>query len=83
MFLSYAAEDAAWARMLAAHLAGHGVSLFFDQWSIEPGDVVVHKVDAALLTAAHGIAVISPASARSPEPWRSTRRWPPPLPDVD
>lgn len=66
VFLSYATEDAAWARMLAEHLAGHGVSLFFDQWSIEPGDVVVHKVDAALLTAAHGIAVISPASARSP-----------------
>ncbi|MEU0430069.1 TIR domain-containing protein [Streptomyces sp. NPDC006290] len=64
VFLSYAADDAAWARTLAEQLAGHGLSPFLEQWSIEPGDVVLHRVEAALRASAHGIAVISPASMR-------------------
>ncbi|MEU9336670.1 TIR domain-containing protein [Streptomyces sp. NPDC048290] len=64
MFLSYAADDADWARLLAEQLAGHGLSPFHDQWSIEPGDVVLHQQERALRAAAHGIAVISPASMR-------------------
>ncbi|MGX5182728.1 TIR domain-containing protein [Streptomyces avermitilis] len=65
MFLSYAAADAVWATKLAEHLAGHGLSVFFDQWSIEPGQVVIHELEAALLASTNGIAVISPASVRS------------------
>ncbi|MFE1291165.1 TIR domain-containing protein [Streptomyces sp. NPDC058751] len=64
VFLSYAAADAAWAATLAGELTGHGLRPFLDQWSIEPGDVVVHRMEAALRSTAHGIAVISPASLR-------------------
>ncbi|MET7702158.1 TIR domain-containing protein [Streptomyces sp. NPDC005485] len=65
VFVSYAAADAAWARTLAEHLAGHRLSVHFDQWSIEPGQVVVHEQERALLSSRNGIAVISPASLRS------------------
>lgn len=65
VFLSYAAPDAAWATKLAEHLVGHGLSVFFDQWSIEPGQVVIHELEAALLASTNGIAVISPASVHS------------------
>jgi len=64
VFLSYAAEDAAWARMLAEQLRGHGLSLFLDQWNIQPGDVLIHELDRAIIAAVSGIAMISPATAR-------------------
>ncbi|WRZ88647.1 TIR domain-containing protein [Streptomyces sp. NBC_01007] len=64
VFLSYAADDAAWAGTLAEQLAGHGLSPFLDQWSIEPSDIVLHRVEDALRASTHGIAVISPASMR-------------------
>lgn len=64
VFLSYAADDADWARMLAGQLAEHGLSTLHDQWSIEPGKVVLHEQEAALRASTHGIAVISPASMR-------------------
>lgn len=63
VFLSYAADDAAWAGRLADELVAHGLSPFFAEWSIEPGEVVVHRLDAELLASTDSIAVISPASA--------------------
>ncbi|KAB1978533.1 TIR domain-containing protein [Streptomyces triticiradicis] len=65
VFVSYAAADAVWVRTLAEHLVGHGLSTFFDQWSVEPGQVVIHELEKALLSSTNGIAVISPASLRS------------------
>ncbi|MEU9289844.1 TIR domain-containing protein [Streptomyces sp. NPDC048275] len=64
VFLSYAADDAAWTTTLAEHLKGHGLKPFFDQWCIESGQVVIHQVERALLASTNGIAVISPASLR-------------------
>ncbi|SNX55747.1 TIR domain-containing protein [Streptomyces sp. TLI_55] len=66
VFLSYAADDADWAERLAGELVRHGLTPFFAPWSIEPADVIVHRLDGALLGTRNGIAVISPASARSP-----------------
>ncbi|MER6678024.1 TIR domain-containing protein [Streptomyces sp. NPDC000983] len=65
MFLSYTADDAAWAARLAGELAGHGLRPFCAEWSIEPSEVIVHRLDEALRASANGIAVISPASLRS------------------
>ncbi|MFF7892393.1 TIR domain-containing protein [Streptomyces sp. NPDC007907] len=65
MFLSYAADDAAWAERLAGELVAHGLRPFFAEWSIEPSDVIVHRFDEALRASVNGIAVISPASVRS------------------
>lgn len=66
VFLSYATDDAAWAERLAEELVRHGLTPFFAQWSIEPSEVIVHRLDSALLGSRNGIAVISPASVRSP-----------------
>ncbi|MFJ3670307.1 toll/interleukin-1 receptor domain-containing protein [Streptomyces sp. NPDC090106] len=66
VFLSYADDDAAWAGRLAGELVRHGLTPFFAPWSIEPSDVIVHRLDSALLRSRNGIAVISPASVRSP-----------------
>ncbi|WP_308425174.1 toll/interleukin-1 receptor domain-containing protein [Wenjunlia tyrosinilytica] len=66
MFISYAREDADWARTLADRLCDHGLKPFFDEWSLLPGDVVVHQLDQAIRRSTSGIAVVSRASARSP-----------------
>ncbi|MDN0199559.1 TIR domain-containing protein [Streptomyces sp. S.PNR 29] len=64
MFLSYAADDAAWATTLAEQLKGHGLSPFLVEWSVEPGQVTLLRSEAELAASRHGIAVISPASLR-------------------
>ncbi len=40
--------------------------MFFDEWHILPGDVVVHQLDAAIRASANAILLISPASGTSP-----------------
>lgn len=67
VFISYAREDGDWAERLAARLRDNGARVFFDRWSLSPGAVVVHELDAAIRAATHGIHVFSPASAA--EPW--------------
>jgi hypothetical protein len=62
VFVSYAREDADWARTLAGRLAGHGLEVFFDEWSVLPGDVVLHRLERALRESLSGIAIVSPAS---------------------
>ncbi|MEU1401871.1 TIR domain-containing protein [Streptomyces sp. NPDC005728] len=64
VFLSYAADDVAWTERLAEELVGQGLKPFFAEWSIEPSEVFVHRLDAELLASLNGIAVISPASVR-------------------
>ncbi|MFF1347584.1 TIR domain-containing protein [Streptomyces sp. NPDC058322] len=66
VFLSYAHEDAAWVRRLAGGLRRRGLTVFFDEWDVLPGDVVVHRTDAAISDTACAVVVISPASATSP-----------------
>ncbi|GHH77064.1 hypothetical protein GCM10018793_24200 [Streptomyces sulfonofaciens] len=53
-------------RRLASGLARRGLNVFFDEWDVLPGDVVVHRTDAAISDAACALVVVSPASATSP-----------------
>ncbi|MFB4193239.1 toll/interleukin-1 receptor domain-containing protein [Streptomyces carpaticus] len=66
VFVSCAHEDGEWARELAGRLFGHGLRVFLDEWNVLPGDVVVHRTEAAIGDAACAIVVVSPASATSP-----------------
>jgi len=66
VFISYALADAGWSRMLAGRLADHGLQVFFDEWSVLPGDVVVHGLERGIRESASGIAVVSPASVALP-----------------
>ncbi|HXM56110.1 MAG TPA: toll/interleukin-1 receptor domain-containing protein, partial [Candidatus Dormibacteraeota bacterium] len=66
VFVSYAHTDGAWVRTLAENLERAGLHVFFDEWEIGPGDVVVHRLDEALRITRNGIVVVSPASMVSP-----------------
>ncbi len=67
VFISYARADAGWSRMLADRLADHGLEVFFDEWSVLPGEVVVHGLERGIRESASGIAVVSPASVALPQ----------------
>ncbi|HYS34921.1 MAG TPA: toll/interleukin-1 receptor domain-containing protein [Pseudonocardiaceae bacterium] len=66
VFISHAPADAPWARTLADRLKAHGLRIFFDEWNLLPGDVIMHGLEAALLESSSGIAVVSPAALASP-----------------
>lgn len=53
-------------RKLAGGLSRRGLKVFFDEWDVLPGDVVVRRTDAAISDTACAIMVISPASTTSP-----------------
>ncbi|MFF8196781.1 toll/interleukin-1 receptor domain-containing protein [Streptomyces bobili] len=43
VFVSCAHEDGTWTRSLAGDLSRRGLRVFFDEWDILPGDVIVHR----------------------------------------
>jgi tetratricopeptide (TPR) repeat protein len=65
-FISYGRADAEWVRVLAENLYQSGLELFFDEWDIGPGDVLVHKLDQGILTSRNGVLVVSPESLSRP-----------------
>jgi hypothetical protein len=66
VFISYGHEDAAWVRVLAGNLYRNGFNVFFDEWEIGPGDVLVHRLEAGIRDAANGVVVVSEASVGRP-----------------
>jgi TIR domain len=65
VFISYGHQDADWVRTLAGNLHRQGLAVFFDEWDVGPGDVLVHQLEDGLLRASHGILVFSPAALAS------------------
>ena len=43
VFISYGHQDQAWVRTLAENLYRAGLEVFYDEWEIGPGDVLVHS----------------------------------------
>src|SRR5512135_1485345 len=66
VFVSYGHADADWVRTLAENLYQSGLEVFFDEWEIGPGDVLVHKLDAGVLASRSGILVVSPTALTCP-----------------
>ena len=66
VFISYGHDDAEWVRALAENLERAGLHVFFDEWEIGPGDVLVHRLEAGLLGSLNGILVASPTSVTRP-----------------
>ncbi|MGN9844318.1 toll/interleukin-1 receptor domain-containing protein [Nonomuraea sp. H19] len=66
VFVSYAGEDVVWARTLARKFIESGLTVFFDEWNVRPGDVVLHRLDEAIRDSMSCVAVVSPALFRSP-----------------
>ena len=69
-FISYGHADRKWVRVLAENLERLGVRVFFDEWEIAPGDVLVHRLDEGILRSASGLLVMSPTSVT--RPWVKT-----------
>jgi hypothetical protein len=66
IFISYAHADGDWVRVLAENLHQQGLQVFFDEWEIDPGDVLVHRLDKGILNSRNGILVVSPDSLSRP-----------------
>ena len=66
VFISYGHADQSWVRTLANNLHQSGLDVFFDEWTINPGDVLVHKLEEGLRTARNGIVVVSASSLSRP-----------------
>jgi len=77
VFVSYGHTDVDWVRTLAENLHNSGLEVFFDEWRIGPGDVLIHKLDEGILTSRSGVLVVSPESrnrCRAPMCRWNTRR---------
>ncbi|WP_322756760.1 toll/interleukin-1 receptor domain-containing protein, partial [Frankia sp. Cas3] len=66
VFVSYGHGDQPWVRVLAENLERAGLHVFYDEWDILPGDVLVHRLDAGIRGSAHGIVVVSPHALSRP-----------------
>ena len=66
VFISYGTPDQVWVRSLAEHLYRAGLEVFYDEWEIGPGDVLVHKLDEGIRTSRNGVLVVSPIALSRP-----------------
>jgi tetratricopeptide (TPR) repeat protein len=66
VFISYAHADKQWVSRLAENLHQAEIEVFYDEWRIGAGDVVVHALEDGILKSKNGIIVISPTSITRP-----------------
>ncbi|WP_239341651.1 TIR domain-containing protein, partial [Frankia sp. CiP3] len=66
VFVSYGHTDQIWVRALAENLERAGLHVFYDEWEILAGDVLVHRLDAGIRDSTSGILVVSPQSLSRP-----------------
>jgi hypothetical protein len=65
-FIASAPEDNLWVRRVAAHLKALDIEVFLDVLHVAPGEVVIHRIEEALLSSATAVLVCSRASMASP-----------------
>jgi hypothetical protein len=69
VFICHASEDNdAFVRPLAVALRQLGVSVWYDEFSLELGDSISRSIDRGLSESAYGIVVLSPAFIGKPWP---------------
>jgi hypothetical protein len=61
LFICHASEDKDFVRPLAVALNALGVSVWYDEFSLELGDSLSHTIDRGLSKSKYGLVVISPA----------------------
>jgi|GEM_PF-2275377 len=62
VFISHASADKPWVRTLALNLHNFGLEVWFDEWRIGRGDVLVHELDAGILNSLSGVIVVAEAA---------------------
>lgn len=65
VFLSHNRQQKPWVREFCQILRKGGLTVFFDEDSIEPGDSIVRAIEQAIVNSRHVILLISPASISS------------------
>src|SRR6266852_746536 len=69
VFISHASEDKdPFVRSLAVALRNLGVSVWYDEFSLRPGDSLSRSIDKGLASSKYGLVVISPNFIRKPWP---------------
>ena len=63
MFLSYNAEDRSLVEALATQLKSAGVTPWFDQWSLQPGDRWQTAIDGAMRDADTILLIVGPSGS--------------------
>jgi ABC-type branched-subunit amino acid transport system substrate-binding protein len=66
VFLSYSHEDQAWAKAFAEALKEKGISLWFDEWELRPGDDVTEAMERALRESGAMVFLVGPQSVDKP-----------------
>jgi len=65
VFISHNRREKPWVKGFCQFLRGQGLTVFFDQDSIQPGEDVVSAIEVALEASRHVLLIISPASIES------------------
>lgn len=58
-FISYSRAHLDWVHLLASNLESLGLRVFFDEWEVEPGDLVSRRIEAGIAGSSAGIVVCS------------------------
>lgn len=66
IFLSYSQEDHVWAKAFAEALKRHGISIWFDEWDLKPGDDLIDAIDRALRESETLVFLLGPKSVDKP-----------------
>ncbi|MCK9896182.1 protein kinase [Frankia sp. AgB32] len=61
VFISVAGPDRRWARWIAQELRREGHTVEYDEWSVQPGESFLGRMDKGLASAQRIVMVISPA----------------------
>lgn len=65
VFLSHNSQQKAWVRAFAKVLSGLGLSVYFDEESVAPGESVIPAIDRGLAASRHIVLVLSNGSLAS------------------
>lgn len=65
VFLSYAHKDFEVARNIAEQLKAYGVSLWYDEWELKPGDSIVKSIETTITSSDYIVILLSPNSVKS------------------
>jgi tetratricopeptide (TPR) repeat protein len=65
VFIASAPEDGPWVRRLAAGLKALDIDVFLDELHVVPGEVVIHRIEEALLSSATAVLVCSRTSMQA------------------
>ncbi len=70
VFISHASEDkAAVAKELADRLIGEGITVWYDEYSVQLGDDILHKINEGLANSQFGVVIFSPNFFAAKKTW--------------